>query len=164
MRTRIGAKFIPHRKVHPKTTSVPSDTITFQELQGETTQTLVIDEGATIRVNEIWTECALTPQQVHQTAEAHELAHTSAVTLATRAANTLAQAQDLVIFQGVNGYFTPFFQKFVRFRPGQQPSDTGLLSLPVVPQTPPLPPSTSVPLPKEPRKNNLINYLRGRMV
>jgi uncharacterized linocin/CFP29 family protein len=133
--------------VHPKTTSVPSDTISFEQLPGELTQTLLIDEGATIRVNEIWTEFALTPQQVHETSEAHELAHTSAVTLATRAANFLAQAQDLVIFQGVNGYFTPFFQTFIRFRPGQQPTDTGLLSFPVIPQSPPLAPSTSKPLP-----------------
>jgi uncharacterized linocin/CFP29 family protein len=146
MRTRVGAKFIPHRKVHPKTTSVPSDSITFSELQGETTQTLIIDEGATIRVNEIWTEFALTPQQVHETAEAQELSYTAAVTLATRAANFLAQAQDLIIFQGVNAYFTPFFEKFVRFRAGQQPSDTGLLSYPVVLESPALPPTTSVTL------------------
>jgi len=146
MRTRVGAKFLPHREVDPKATNVPSDTITFQGLQGETTQTLVIDEGATIPINEIWTEFALTPQQVHETAGAHELAHTVAVTLATRAANYLAQAQDLVIFQGANAYFTPFFQKFVRYRQNQFPTDTGLLSYPVSIESPALPTSTSVPL------------------
>jgi uncharacterized linocin/CFP29 family protein len=148
MRTRVGAKFLPHRKVHPKTTSVPADTITFSSLQSESTQTLIIDEGATVRVNEIWTEFALTPQQVHETAEAHELAHTVAVTLATRAANYLSQAQDLVIFQGVNAYSTPFFQKFINFRQGQFPTDTGLLSYPVTAGSAALGanPTTSVPL------------------
>lgn len=146
MRTRVGAKFLPHRKVDPKTTSIPSDIISFPILPGETTQTLVIDQGATIRLNEIWTEFALTTQQVHETAEADDLADTAAVTLATRAANYLAQAQDLVIFQGVNAYGTPFFNKFVHYLPNQFPSDTGLLSYPISSESPAQSPSTSVPL------------------
>lgn len=39
-----------------------------------------------------------------------ELGHSTAVTLATRAANILAQAEDLVIFQGVNAFTQPLFK------------------------------------------------------
>jgi len=35
MRVRVGAKFLPHRRVHPKTTSVQLDTIMNQPLPGE---------------------------------------------------------------------------------------------------------------------------------
>jgi len=146
MRTRVGAKLLPHRNVDENATSIPRDIISFPILPGETTQTLVIDQGATIRLNEVWTEFALTPQQVHETAEADDLADTAAVSLATRAANYLAQAQDLVIFQGVNAYGTPFFNKFVNYPPNQFPTDTGLLSYPISSESPAHSPSTSVPL------------------
>lgn len=129
MRVRVGAQFLPHHRVHPKTTSVPPDLISNNPLAGETSNTLTIDEGVTIRLNEIWTEFALTTQQVHETAEAKRPEHTSAVTLARRAAQYLALAQDLVIFNGFNGYSAPFFQQNIRFRQGQQPIDGGLLGL-----------------------------------
>jgi uncharacterized linocin/CFP29 family protein len=130
MRVRVGAQFLPRRRVHPKTTSVQADTIVNVASDTGTQTTLTIDEGVTIRLNEIWTEFALTTQQVHETSEAKSPAHTSAATLARRAAQYLALAQDIVIFQGVNGYSAPFFQANVRFRPGQQPLDGGLLSIP----------------------------------
>jgi len=154
MRTSVFAKFLPHCKVHPKTTSVPADVISFQQLDqqpGENTVTALIDEGATVRINETWAEFALTPQQVHETAEAHEFAHTVAVSLATRTANILAQAHDYICAQGVNAYSTPFFERFINYRSGQFPTDTGLLSLPLSAATAALQgapsASTSIPLP-----------------
>jgi uncharacterized linocin/CFP29 family protein len=128
MRVRVGTKFLPYRRVHPKTTSVQPDTITNAPLPGETNYTLTVDEGVTIRLNEIWTEFALTTQQVHETAESKDPMHTTAVTLARRAAQYLALGQDIVIFQGFNGYSAPFFSQNVRSR-GPTPSDGGLLSL-----------------------------------
>ncbi len=143
MRTRIGAKFLPIRKVLPKTTSVPSDVVTPPQDQ---TQTLTVDEGATTRLNEYWVEFALTPQQVeHETGDISELGHSTAVTLATRSANFLSQAEDLVIFQGANAFNSPFFKANVRFR--GQPVDTGLLDLP--PGTPPLPAAQVIPVPQK---------------
>jgi len=130
MRVRVGAKFLPHSRVHPKTTSVQQDMVLNAPLPGETPySTLTIDEGTTIRLNEIWTEFALTTQQVHETAEAKNPEHTSAVTLARRAAQYLALGQDIVIFQGYNGYNAPFFSQNVRYRQPYQPADGGLLSL-----------------------------------
>lgn len=147
-RTCIHQKFIPCHKVHPKTTSVQADVINVQSLEGE--NILMIDEGAMIRLNEIWIEFALTPQQVHEAAEAKHPEHATPVLLARKGANYLSQAMDLLVFQGVNAYFTSFFQKNVSFRPGQYPTDTGLLSLPVASGTLPTnftpPPTTSVPV------------------
>jgi uncharacterized linocin/CFP29 family protein len=135
-RVRVGATFLPQRRVSPKTTSVPADLIRNQPISGETSNTLTIDEGVNIRLNEIWTEFALTTQQIHETAEAKNPEHTSAVTLARRAAQYLALAQDIVIFHGANGFSAPFFQQNVRSPPGQVPIDGGLLSLPQ-PASPP---------------------------
>jgi uncharacterized linocin/CFP29 family protein len=129
LRVRIGAQFLPHRRVHPKTMSVPPDTITNSPLPGEPTNTLTVDEGQSIRINEIWTEFALTTQQVHDTAEAKNPLHTTAVTLARRAAMYLALGQDTVVFQGNNAYGTPLFSTNVNYRQGQLPLDGGLLSL-----------------------------------
>ncbi len=141
-RTNIGHKFIPHRRVHPKTTSVPAETITFEALPDDAplvgatnSLTIVVDEGNNIRVIELWGEFGMTGQQVHETGESHELAHTTAVTLAMRTAQYVALAVDYVIFEGANAFLTPFFANFVRFRPGQVPLDTGLLSI-VAPTTP----------------------------
>jgi hypothetical protein len=152
MRSSVGAQFLPHHKVHPKTTTVPSDTVTLPQAQtsgapSSTPNPLTVDEGAFIRINEIWAEFALTGQQVHETAEAKNLSHTTAVTLATRTANFLSRAQDMVLFQGFNAYYTPFFQTYIRWRPQQMPADTGLLCLPA--GTPPagtLPPISTAPV------------------
>jgi uncharacterized linocin/CFP29 family protein len=136
MRTHVAQKFLPHAKVHHKTTSVPTDSVEFINLPNETTPTLQIDEGATIRVLEIWTEFALSHPQVTEVAESHEAAHSTAVTLAIKAANLLAIAQDSIVFQGVNALALPFFQEYVHYRTGQYPTDTGLLSYPALPSTP----------------------------
>jgi uncharacterized linocin/CFP29 family protein len=129
IRLRIGAQFLPHRRVDPKTLSVPPDIIKNQPLTGESTNTLTVDEGQSIRINEIWTEFALTTQQVHETAKAKNPLHTTAVTLARRAAMYLALGQDTVIFQGKNAYTTLLFSTNVNYLPGQLPLDGGLLSL-----------------------------------
>ena len=135
-RVRVGVAFLPQSNVSSKTISVPSDLIVNQLVGGETASTLTVDEGATVRLNEIWVEFALTTQQVHQTAQAEHPEQTSAVTLARRAAQYLALAQDFVIFQDYNGYSAPFFQQYVRFLPGEAPADGGLLSIPQ-PASPP---------------------------
>lgn len=101
-RTRVGARFLPKRPVPPKTTSVPTDAYTTITPDGGT-PVLTVDEGATLRLNEYYVEFELTPQQVDQEeGDFKSLGHSTAVTLATKAANTLAQAEDLVIFQGSN--------------------------------------------------------------
>lgn len=129
MRVEIAHKFMRVHKVHPKTTSVPPDLIIPQVLQGDLpgAYTLTVDEGVTIRLNEIWTEFALTPQQVHDTAETKHPEHCTAVTLARRSAQYLALAKNMVIMQGLNAYATPYFQQYIRVRPNQVPLDSGLL-------------------------------------
>ncbi len=128
-RARIGAKFLPNSSVDRKTESVPADKVVNAPLPGASKPTLTVDEGASIQLNEIWTEFALTTQQVHGTAEAKNPKDTPAVKLARRGAQYLALAQDVVIFQGKDGYTTPFFSQNVWFHPGQIPEDGGLLSL-----------------------------------
>src|SRR5262249_37408143 len=94
MRARVAAKFLPIQPVHGRITSVPSETVRKDALDGLTTnasivathatspKTLTIDEGATLRVNEFWVEFAMTPQQVeHESGDPHQLGHSAAVTL-----------------------------------------------------------------------------------
>ena len=129
-RTRIGARFLPIRAVPPKTTSVPSDTYSVDGSSG----VLSVDEGATTRLNEYYVEFELTPQQVDQEeGDFRELGHSTAVTLATRAANTLAQAEDLIVFQGQNAITSAslFSSSMVQTLGGNQPLDTGLLNFPI---------------------------------
>ena len=153
MRTRTAQKFLPIRPVFPRTTSVPSDSI-----QGpiQANPTFTVDEGETTRLNEFWVEFSLTPQQVdHETGDLMELGHSTAVTLATRAANILAQAEDLVIFQGANAFpqpslFNPPAAGGVQPPPTVlnrgTPGDSGLLDLPIAgaAQPPLLPPVQAV--------------------
>jgi uncharacterized linocin/CFP29 family protein len=128
-RVRIGAKFLPNSSVDRKTETVPADKVMNAPLPGESKSTLTADEGASIQLNEIWTEFALSTQQVDETARAKNPENTPAVKLARRAAQYLALAEDIVIFQGKDGYTTPFFSQNVWFHPGQIPPDGGLLSL-----------------------------------
>jgi uncharacterized linocin/CFP29 family protein len=147
MRTRVAQKFLPIRPVISRTTSVPTDAITPPTKEAPT---LIVDEGLTTRLNEFWVEFALTPQQVdHETGNIMELGHSTAVTLATRAANLLSQAEDLVIFSGQNAISANIlFQNGVVLNRGT-PSDTGLLDL--SPGTLPLPPTQIILVePKDP--------------
>ena len=130
-RTRIGARFLPKRIVPPKTTSVPTDSYT---TTAGPNPVLTVDEGATTRLNEYYVEFELTPQQVDQEeGDFKQLGHSTAVTLATKAANMLAQAEDLIIFQGVNAinHANPFTSSFVLNQ--GSPADTGLLNQPIDP-------------------------------
>ena len=88
-RTKVARKFLPiYGPVSPGELTVTSDTI----LAG---QTLTVNEAATIPLLELLVEFTLTLQQVEREAELM-----TAVTLATRAANLLSQAEDVVLFQG----------------------------------------------------------------
>lgn len=138
------SKFLHQHSVSSETTTVPSDTVSNSSLPGEEGSTLTIDEGATIRLSEIWTEFALTPQQIHETQNAKNPHDTSAATLARRAAQYLALAEDLMIFQGNNGYQVSFFSQNIRH--GMPPVDGGLLSLTGGPYASANPPIKVLPL------------------
>jgi uncharacterized linocin/CFP29 family protein len=152
-RARIAAKFMPTVYVPAKTLTVPSDSVLIglttslfstgsssSSSSGTTTTTgtanaLSVDEGATTRINEYWVEFVMTPAQVEH--EAHEeaaMAHgegtSTGITLATRAANILAQAEDTLIFQGANALQSPLFtnlNSILNNRGG--PQDLGLAEI-----------------------------------
>jgi hypothetical protein len=131
MRTRVAAKFLPHVHVDKKQTNVAADVVNVPTPISGTTfdPSLNVDEGLTNRVQEYWTTFRLSVAQVEaeEHAEAalstpvaaspteqppggeHHPGHTShphrastAVSLAMRAANILAQAEDLILFNGQN--------------------------------------------------------------
>jgi uncharacterized linocin/CFP29 family protein len=149
LRTRVAQKFLPIRPVLPRTTSVPFDSI---ELPTADSPTYSVDEGATTRLNEYWVEFSLTPQQVdHESGDPMELGHSTAVTLATRAANILARAEDIVIFQGANGIAgsSLFNDKPAKVLNRGIPADSGLLDLALkgAAQPPILPDVEAIPVP-----------------
>ncbi len=111
VRAEIASKFLPIRGPFPDALTVPADTID--------AQSMTIPEGLTTPLIELWVEFALTAQQ----ADGEERLAT-AVTLATRAANLLSRAEDLLIFQGDDGMKNELF-KTVHQRAG--PAGTGLL-------------------------------------
>ena len=80
---------------------------------------MTVDESAVIALVELGIEFGLTRQQT--AAEAQNL---SGVALATRAANLLAQAEDLVLFSGEAAFEDPLFKRVQR-RSGN--AGTGLL-------------------------------------
>jgi uncharacterized linocin/CFP29 family protein len=146
-RTRVCSRFLPKRPVPPKTTSVPTDSYSFGP---PGSPLLTVDEGATTRLNEYYVEFELTPQQVDQEeGDFKQLGHSTAVTLATKAANTLAQAEDLVIFQGQNAITgaTLFTSNTVLTLNGNAPADTGLLNFPIGGRGPGAGPLTVPPAP-----------------
>jgi uncharacterized linocin/CFP29 family protein len=121
-RTKVARKFIPlYGPVAPGELIVISDTVVRDG------QTLTVNESATIALVELQAEFTLTLQQVHREGELM-----TAVTLATRAANLLSQAEDVVIFQGqsaidgIGGTQHPLFaDNKVRVRSG--PAGDGLV-------------------------------------
>ncbi len=122
-RIKIASKFLPLYGPVPDAVTVPADTILTDQAK------LFINEVATVPLIESWVEFTLTAQQVK-----HEMDLMTAHTLATRAANFLSQAQDLLLFQGdaardkKSG--SPLFtQNKVRFRSG--PAGTGLSYAPL---------------------------------
>ncbi len=88
----IGRRFLPVVPMVDALTA-PADTIGSQD------GLLAVDEAAVTPLIEIWVEFALTKQQVEREAEL-----CTAVTLATRAANVLAQGEDLLLLQGDAGF------------------------------------------------------------
>jgi uncharacterized linocin/CFP29 family protein len=146
MRVGIGPKFLPRRRVHPNTQAIDSGMISSTVIDSGSVATLTVDEGSTVRINEIWTEFALTRQQVEETKRAKRPEDTTAVSLARRTASYLALAQDMVILQGINAYSTAFFSTNVGVRQGTQPLDGGLLSLTGGPYSSPNPPIVVGPL------------------
>lgn len=89
-RTKVASKILPIVPVNPGQLTIPSDTI-FVDKQRK----LSIREADTVELIELVCEFCLTRQQVEREDELM-----TAVTLATRAANLLAQAEDIVLFQG----------------------------------------------------------------
>jgi uncharacterized linocin/CFP29 family protein len=121
-RVIVGRQFLPRNYVNRQMTSVAIDSIT----GNGKAQALNVDEGATTRISEFWVEFSLTPQQVeHETRDLSEIGHSTAVTLATRAANLLAQAEDSVLWLGKNALSSPVFVNSVSNR--GIPDDAGLL-------------------------------------
>lgn len=149
-RTRIGKRFLKTTAVPSKTTSVPTDSYVVSAAN----PVLSVDEGTTTSICEYYVEFEMTPQQVDQEeGDFKTLGHSTAVTLATKAANTIAQGEDTMIFQGRDGLTagnvnniptgsTLFTQDFVLTLNGNQPADTGLLNFPVGAVTPGAGPST----------------------
>jgi hypothetical protein len=70
--------------------------------------------------------------------EHNSAGHSTVVTLATRAANVLAQAEDMIVFNGYGAFSTPLFSNAnVRWRPNGLPNDLGMLDVPVQYAAPP---------------------------
>jgi len=119
-RIMITRRFVPIVPM-PEALTVPADTVTENENQD---RPLEVNEAAVTSLIEIWVEFALTKQQV----EAEDKLST-AVTLATRAANKLAQGEDLLTFQGNPVIKTdPLFTKG-RIRTRAGPGPNGLATL-----------------------------------
>jgi uncharacterized linocin/CFP29 family protein len=94
-RTRVGAKFIPlYGPLPPGTRDVPADQIASQPPGPR--GVLSVQEGDDRSLVELSVQFTLTQAQVE---DEHRLG--TAVTLATRAANILARAEDTLIFPGV---------------------------------------------------------------
>ena len=98
-RTAVAAKFLPPHGPVSEARPVPSDIITKND------SALTIDSNKTTPFVDIRVQFILTKPQYD------EPDLTTAMTLATRAANLLVQAQDLVIFQGRDAPNNEFFKK-----------------------------------------------------
>jgi uncharacterized linocin/CFP29 family protein len=111
VRSEVASKFIPVRGPFADALTVPADVIDVDAM--------TIEEGLTKPLIELWVDFTLTPQQV-----SGEQLVGAAATLATRAANLLSQAEDLLIFQGDEVTKSEFFKR-IRYRSG--PVGAGLL-------------------------------------
>ncbi|MCI0620146.1 MAG: bacteriocin family protein [Acidobacteria bacterium] len=97
-RTKVARKFLPlYGPVAAGQTTVHSDTVVVNVVvNGQVNgQSLGVDETETTPLAETSADIVLTAQQVDREEELM-----TAVTLATRAANLIAQAEDVLIFQG----------------------------------------------------------------
>jgi uncharacterized linocin/CFP29 family protein len=103
-RTAVGLKFIPFRGQADDSATAPADAID--------PGTMTIDEASVAALVELGVDFGLSRQQL-----AREEQDGAGVTLATRAANRLAQAEDLVIFLGDAAFKHPMLAN-VRHRGG----------------------------------------------
>jgi uncharacterized linocin/CFP29 family protein len=126
VRTRVAAKFLPVVHVAGMETTVDSDVVEAIQLAtggDSSNQVLTVDESQVNRVNEFWVEFLLTPAQ-EEKERSDELPMiqgqraSTAITLAMRSANILAQAEDTVLLNGQNAFNAPLFQPhgLVQFR------------------------------------------------
>jgi len=110
-RTAVGLKFIPFHGQVDNAMTVPADVINLD--------TMTVDEVKVTGLVELGIDFGLTRQQT-----ASEEDYSTGSTLATRAANLLAQAEDLIIFRGEEAFGEPLFKR-VNHRSGS--AGTGLL-------------------------------------
>ena len=103
-RSAVALKFIPFHGQLDNAMTVPSDVIDLE--------TMTVDEAAVSALVELGIDFGLTRQQT-----AFEEQNETGVTLATRATNMLAQAEDLAIFLGDAAFENPLFKR-VRRRGG----------------------------------------------
>ena len=98
-RTCVAAKIIPLHSPAPSpdASTVPADIID--------SAAMTVDESAVTPIVELGVEFRLTRQQIGNEADLG-----TAVSLATRAANLLARAEDVVLFQGKDGSKDPLLK------------------------------------------------------
>ncbi len=116
-RIMVARTFMPIFPTTADAKTVPADTIDTSD-----PETLSVQEGDFISIFEIAVGFALTQQQVNTEGDI-----TTAVTLATRAANLLAQAEDILIFQGDRGLKNNVLFTSNRVRHRNNSFGTGLL-------------------------------------
>jgi uncharacterized linocin/CFP29 family protein len=110
-RTGIAGKMLPVQGPMPEATTVPADVID--------ENTMTVPDDAVLPLFELSVEFALSEAQVDG-----EVTLGAAVTLATRAANLLAQAEDLLVLLGDSAAAHPIFEHVKR----RGPSGQGLLA------------------------------------
>jgi len=103
-RTAVGLKFIPFHGQLDDAVNAPADVIN--------SATMTVNEAEVTALVELGIDFGLTRQQT-----AAEEQNGTGITLGTRAANLLAQAEDLVIFLGDAAFKNPLFKR-VRRRGG----------------------------------------------
>jgi hypothetical protein len=131
-RVFTGSRFLPVKVVSPKTLTVPSDSYTLGPNGGYSAA-----EGATTPVITLQVPFSMTAQQIAQeSSDDKELGHSTAVTLAVKAANSIALATDLIISQGQNALNNPLFRNNIVSN-NSRPADTGLLNFAVGSVLPP---------------------------
>src|SRR3954454_6934527 len=121
-RTKIAAKFLPPHPVEPNRDTVPSDTVVPAKADPSM---LTVNPTDTTPIVELAVKFTFTDEQVRD-----EMQRKTAITLATRAANLLCQAEDILIFQGETGLkeHPLFTQKKAYLLPGNDNPQTGLLN------------------------------------
>ena len=100
-RTGIAGKLLPLRGPMPDATTVPADVIE--------PATMTVADDAVVPLVELSVEFALTQTQVDG-----EASLGTAATLAARSANLIAQAEDLLVFQGEKAAQHPIFGRVKR--------------------------------------------------